>query len=303
MPFLLKSQWHLALMPVVSAWAGGVELEPTALYGMRIYREGSWLTRHVDREDTHALSAIMNLDQSSDVEPWPLVIDSVAGQTHELTVAPGEMLFYESARCLHGRPKPLRGRYFVNAFVHFRPRGRPAWYKEYGSFSGAAVAWAAEHVQRRSEEARELARRLAAPSGLAGWEDRLEGRPRELEELSVGTASRGADAGEGEGAAAGATAAAHAMPSLHAHMPAASLGSMSPRGPTAGLPPSPSVSGAVAGPGSELWALWLVLDVLLFSALLGGLLWLLRRWGVRAPHSVEVRVRSVLWPRDKGGAE
>ena len=79
MPSLLQARWHEALLPVVSAWAGGVELEPTALYGMRVYREGSWLTRHVDREDTHALSAIMNLDQAADVQPWPLVIDSIAG--------------------------------------------------------------------------------------------------------------------------------------------------------------------------------------------------------------------------------
>mmetsp|Transcript_16540 Transcript_16540/g.42377 ORF Transcript_16540/g.42377 Transcript_16540/m.42377 type:complete len:363 (-) Transcript_16540:35-1123(-) len=47
MPHGLKSKWHRAMMPLVSSWAGGVALEPTALYGMRIYSDGSWLNRQV----------------------------------------------------------------------------------------------------------------------------------------------------------------------------------------------------------------------------------------------------------------
>ena len=33
--------WQSALMPLVSAWAGGMELEPTDIYGMRIYQRGA----------------------------------------------------------------------------------------------------------------------------------------------------------------------------------------------------------------------------------------------------------------------
>ena len=47
----------------VSAWAGGVEIEPTAIYGMRVYGPSALLYSHVDKEHTHALSLIMNVDQ------------------------------------------------------------------------------------------------------------------------------------------------------------------------------------------------------------------------------------------------
>ena len=63
LPLRLKSKWHASLMPLVSAWAGGVELEITDLYGMRIYTDGAWLLPHVDREDTHALSLVLNVAQ------------------------------------------------------------------------------------------------------------------------------------------------------------------------------------------------------------------------------------------------
>ena len=33
----------------------------------------------------------------------------------------GEMLFYESAKVIHGRPKPFQGVRFANAFIHFAP--------------------------------------------------------------------------------------------------------------------------------------------------------------------------------------
>ncbi len=42
----------------------GVELEPTEIYGIRRYREGSWLQLHVDRMNTHIVSAILQIDQA-----------------------------------------------------------------------------------------------------------------------------------------------------------------------------------------------------------------------------------------------
>jgi prolyl 4-hydroxylase len=35
----------------------------------------------------------------------------------------GDMVLYESHSILHGRPFPLKGRFFANVFVHFEPRG------------------------------------------------------------------------------------------------------------------------------------------------------------------------------------
>lgn len=39
-------------------------------------------------------------------------------------------MFYESARCLHGRPDALQGEYYVNLFSHYRPKGNPNWFQE-----------------------------------------------------------------------------------------------------------------------------------------------------------------------------
>ena len=36
-------------------------------------------------------------------------------------LAPGEMVWYESARLLHGRPEVLEGDYYDNLFIHFVP--------------------------------------------------------------------------------------------------------------------------------------------------------------------------------------
>jgi len=43
---------------------------------------------------------------------------------------PGEALLYESARCMHGRPIPLRGKEYSNIFVHYRPVRNPRWFSD-----------------------------------------------------------------------------------------------------------------------------------------------------------------------------
>jgi hypothetical protein len=37
------------------------------------------------------------------------------------------MVLYESGSLVHGRPFPLKGRYFANIFIHFEPTGRPLY--------------------------------------------------------------------------------------------------------------------------------------------------------------------------------
>jgi len=36
---------------------------------------------------------------------------------------PGDMVLYESHSLIHGRPFPLKGRFFANIFIHFEPTG------------------------------------------------------------------------------------------------------------------------------------------------------------------------------------
>lgn len=75
---------------------------------------------HVDRVETHQVSAILNVAQSVKKD-WPLQIRDHMGRLHEVIMKPGEMIFYESARLLHGRYLPLQGDLYANIFTHTRP--------------------------------------------------------------------------------------------------------------------------------------------------------------------------------------
>ena len=66
------------------------------------------------------ISVIINVGQQVD-QDWPLVIIDHYGRTHNIILKPGEVLFYESAKCYHGRPHPLQGDRFANIFGHTRP--------------------------------------------------------------------------------------------------------------------------------------------------------------------------------------
>lgn len=101
------------------AWSG-VALRPSNAYGLRLYRPTNTLTMHTDRLETHVISSIVHVDRDVD-EPWPIVIEGYDGVSREVDLQPGQMLFYESAKCIHGRPRPMKGRYYTSLFIHYRP--------------------------------------------------------------------------------------------------------------------------------------------------------------------------------------
>lgn len=68
------------------------------------------------------LDFTVNVDQDVD-EPWPLEVYGHDGKATNVTMEPGDMILYESHSVIHGRPFPLKGRYFANVFVHFEPIG------------------------------------------------------------------------------------------------------------------------------------------------------------------------------------
>ena len=43
------------------------------------------------------------------------------GKAQNITMLPGDMVLYESHSVLHGRPFPMKGKYYANIFVHFKP--------------------------------------------------------------------------------------------------------------------------------------------------------------------------------------
>jgi hypothetical protein len=115
----IKGQFHFALQSIHEEWSGQ-ELEPTAVYGLRVYREGQTLLPHTDTLETHVISSIVHIAHDT-AEPWPLWITDLHGNEHEVVLDEGEMLLYESARCPHARLQPLNGSAYCSLFVHYRP--------------------------------------------------------------------------------------------------------------------------------------------------------------------------------------
>jgi len=108
----------------ISKWASidENELEVTSVYGIRKYTRDAIVNFHVDTCRTHVLSAIINVARSlDDNEDWGLQIYDHNNTIQEIFLKPGEVILYESAKCAHGRIKPLKGDYYSNLFIHFRP--------------------------------------------------------------------------------------------------------------------------------------------------------------------------------------
>lgn len=127
-PWNLKTVWQTRLRRMVEVWTG-IELENTDMYGMRQYESGARLLSHVDRESTHAASLIINVAQTNVTKPWTVEVHDHADRLHEVVMTPGDVVYYESAKCLHGRNTPLEGDVYVNLFAHYRPVGDDEWYR------------------------------------------------------------------------------------------------------------------------------------------------------------------------------
>jgi len=110
------------LKPMHEKWAN-TELVGETAYGLRVYRNDSRLLMHVDKARTHIISCILHIDHSEDSEPWPIVIEDLQGNTNEVVLESGDMLFYESSKCFHGRPHKFKGSWYSSIFVHYYPVG------------------------------------------------------------------------------------------------------------------------------------------------------------------------------------
>jgi hypothetical protein len=93
-----------------------------------VYRNGSSLVNHVDRSETHVISAIVHIGHELD-EPWPIQIEDHDGRYHELELEEGQMLMYESAKQYHARLQPMIGRHYGSVFLHWLPADGWNWTK------------------------------------------------------------------------------------------------------------------------------------------------------------------------------
>lgn len=51
-----------------------------------------------------------------------LFFPTLALDTHEVVLTSGDLLFYESSKCFHGRPYRFKGSWYSSVFVHYYPK-------------------------------------------------------------------------------------------------------------------------------------------------------------------------------------
>ena len=123
----VRSIIHKQLQPLHEEFCGA-KIEPSFIYGIRSYKKGATLIKHVDRVETHHISSIIIVDKDLRCgcshkefgEDWPLDIQDHSGEWHKVYAEPGEMILYESAICEHGRTEPFQGKSFDNFYVHYK---------------------------------------------------------------------------------------------------------------------------------------------------------------------------------------
>lgn len=132
----LERRAMLELRPIAEAWVNHDEREKRVhlignnAYGLRIYQNQSRLNMHVDKRETHIISAILHVDHDEDSKPWPIVIEDFYGNLNEVVLEKGDILLYESSKCFHGRPRRFEGEWYTSLFIHFYPSD---WKRTYDS--------------------------------------------------------------------------------------------------------------------------------------------------------------------------
>ena len=77
---------------------GGIELDLTYVYGLRLFRNTSTIKMHMDRKGSHAMGYVLHVASSEDADetdPWPFILEDLHGRTHEIIMAPGDLIFFE----------------------------------------------------------------------------------------------------------------------------------------------------------------------------------------------------------------
>jgi len=128
-PFKRDDMANRLIKPILEEWSGQ-KLKLNAFYGIREYYPGAWLRNHIDRIDTHIISATISLLRPNATKPWPIETVSWEGKRFRFQHRPGEMLLYESSTRPHGRPYKMEDGVHVGCFVHFSPKDEHVFRKQ-----------------------------------------------------------------------------------------------------------------------------------------------------------------------------
>ena len=73
---------------------------------------------NTDRRETHIYSFTATHYKDAD---WPLRYMENDNEYIDIELESGQMMFYEGADYLHGRPSTFEGTSYMNWYVHFKP--------------------------------------------------------------------------------------------------------------------------------------------------------------------------------------
>ena len=80
-------------------WSGNTNLDLTYVYGLRLFRNTTTIKMHLDKKGSHSIGYILHVDSSDDYDengdPWPFLIEDFNGRTHEIAMAPGDLILFE----------------------------------------------------------------------------------------------------------------------------------------------------------------------------------------------------------------
>lgn len=100
------------------------ELTPKVMFGVRTYFKNSILDMHFDKFITHHVGSIIVVDKDlNGEEDWPLHILDHKGNKKLVHLNVGDIIYYESAKLLHGRPTPLKGNSYSILMLHLSING------------------------------------------------------------------------------------------------------------------------------------------------------------------------------------
>lgn len=106
------------LLPLHEEIFGGT-LIPEVMFGVRTYFNGSMLDMHYDKFVTHHVGSIICVDKDlNGTDDWPLHLIDHEGKEQLIYLNVGDIVYYESAKLLHGRPTPLKGNSFSILMYH-----------------------------------------------------------------------------------------------------------------------------------------------------------------------------------------
>jgi prolyl 4-hydroxylase len=119
----IKQALEQFVLERLEEWTGLGSLEHTATYGVREYTDGAVLSSHVDRYETHILSAIIHVGSMNMRKPWSLEVYNRESPLQSIDFSDEcDFVLYESSSLVHGRPEPLEGEIFANLFIHYAPK-------------------------------------------------------------------------------------------------------------------------------------------------------------------------------------